>query len=80
MIRRLFSETFSKKPMSEDTLLVFVTKNLNDMLLGCIRECVRERQTLVLVPVYRGDNNIVGDLVWKSRDNIQVRAKEVGRT
>ena len=80
LIRRLFSETFSKKPISEDTLLVFVTKNLNDMLLGCIRECVRERQTLVLVPVYRGDNNIVGDLVWKSRDNIQVRAKEVGRT
>lgn len=80
LVRRLFSESVSKKPIPEDTLLVFVTKNLNDMLSDCIRECVRERQALVLVPVYRGDNSFAGDLAQKSRENILVRAKEVGRT
>lgn len=80
LVQKLFADTFSKKPLSEDTLLVFVTKNLDEMLLECIRKCVGERQTLVLVPIYRGDKNIFRDIVSKGRDNLQVLVREVGRT
>lgn len=80
LVQKLSADTFSKKPLSEDTLLVFVTKNLDEMLLECIRKCVGERQTLVLVPIYRGDKNIFRDIVSKGRDNLQVLVREVGRT
>lgn len=80
LIRQLFSGTFAKKPLPEDTLLVFVSKNLNESLSECIRECAGERQTLVIVPAYRGEKTIPGDAVRKGRDNIQVLVKEVGRT
>lgn len=80
LVRTLFSDTFAKNPLSEDTLLVFVTKNLNETLEKCIRECVRERQTLVIVPVYRGGKNSLKEIVSKSKDNICVLVKEVERT
>lgn len=80
LVRRLFSDRFANRPLAEDTLLVFVTKNLNGSLLKCIRECVGEYQTLVVVPAYRGEGGFSGDTAQKSRDNIQVLVKEVGRT
>lgn len=80
LVRTLFSDTFVKNPLSEDTLLVFVTKNLNETLEKRIRECVRERQTLVIVPVYRGGKNSLKEIVSKSKDNICVMVKEVERT
>lgn len=80
LVKRLFSDTFIKNPLSEDTLLVFITKNLREPLLGCIRECVRERQTLVIVPVRRGGKDSVKDAVRQSKDNIRVLVKEVERT
>lgn len=80
LVKRLFSDTFTKNPLSEDTLLVFITKNLREPLLECIRECVRERQTLVIVPVYRGGKASVKDAVRQSKDNIRVLVKEVERT
>lgn len=80
LVRTLFSDAFVKKPLPEDTLLVFVTKNLNEPLAECIRECVRERQTLVIAPVYRGEKNVFQEGVAKSRDNIRVLVKEVERT
>lgn len=80
LVRRLFSDQFANRPLAEDTLLVFVTKNLNGSLLKCIRECVGAYQTLVVVPAYRGEGGFSGDAAQKSRDNIQVLVKEVGRT
>ena len=80
LVSKLFSESFTKKPLSEDTLLVFVTKNLNEPLAECIRECVREYQTLVIVPVYRGEKNSLKDAIQKSKDNMRVVVKEVERT
>lgn len=79
-LRGLFSDTFTKKPLSEDTLLVFVTKNLREPLAACIRECVRERQTLVIVPVYRGEKDALKEFFKKSKDNIRVLVREVERT
>lgn len=80
LVRRLFSDTFTKNPLSEDTLLVFVTKNLNEQLSACIRECVREYQTLIIAPVYRGEKDSLKTFVQGSKDNIRVLVKEVGRT
>ena len=80
LVTRLFSDVFTKKPIPEDTLLVFVTKNLNEPLSECIRQCVREYQALVIVPLCRGEKNLSRDIVQKSQDNVRVLVKEVGRT
>lgn len=63
----------------EDTLLIVVTKNLNDRLFGDIRAWAGEQQTLVIVPVYRGEKNSVKESM-KGKDNVQVLVKEVERT
>lgn len=80
LLKRLFSDTLTKNPLSEDTLLVFITKNLREPLLQCIRECVREHQTLVIVPVYRDGKASVKDAARQGKDNICVLVKEVERT
>ncbi len=80
LVSALFADTFAKNPLAEDTLLVFVTKNLNKPLAERIREFVRERQTLVIVPVYRGEKRLFEEKVLQSKDNIRVLAREVERT
>jgi len=82
-IKRLFAEIFAQKPLSEDMLLVFITKNLKEQLSECIRKSVREHQTLVVVPVYRGEKNSfqeTAEFIQRKRDNIRVLMKEVERT
>lgn len=80
LARRLFSDTFVKKPVSEDTLFLFITKNLKEPLMECIRECAGERQTLVIVPVPRGERSALREAARNDRDNVFVLAKEVERT
>lgn len=80
LARRLFSDTFVKKPVSEDTLLLFITKNLKEPLMECIRECAGERQTLVIVPVPRGERSALREAARSDRDNVFVLVKEVERT
>ena len=80
LARRLFSDTFVKKPVSEDTLLLFITKNLREPLMECIRECAGERQTLVIVPVPRGERSALREAARSDRDNVFVLVKEVERT
>lgn len=80
LVRRLFSDTFVKKPVSEDTLFLFITKNLKEPLMECIRECAGEHQTLVIVPVPRGERSELREAVRSDRDNVFVLAKEVERT
>ncbi len=80
LARRLFSDTFVKKPVSEDTLFLFITKNLKEPLMECIRECAGEHQTLVIVPVPRGERSALREAARSDRDNVFVLAKEVERT
>lgn len=80
LARRLFSDTFVKKPVSEDTLLLFITKNLKEPLMECIRECAGEHQTLVIVPVPRGERSALREAARSDRDNVFVLVKEVERT
>lgn len=80
LIRKLYADIFSRQPLPEDTLLIFITKNLNETLLKCIRECVREHQTLIVVPVYRGEK--MADSLVKNaanKDSLRVVVREVER-
>ncbi|MCM1257076.1 MAG: DUF58 domain-containing protein [Roseburia sp.] len=81
LIRELFAVAFSQKPLSQDTLLIFISKNLNQQLMECIRDSAGEHQTLVVVPVYKGEKTDQRDNInaIKSRDNVQVLVKEVAR-
>ncbi len=81
LIREHFTDTFAKKPLSQDTLLVFISKNLNQQLMDCISDHVGGYQTLVVAPIYRGEKTVQKNKinVIKSRDNIQVLVKEVER-
>ena len=79
LVRELFTGTFSKKPLSQDTLLIFITKNLTQQLMDCIRDHTGEYQTLVVVPVYRSERMVQEEHinVIKCKDNVQVLVKEV---
>ena len=81
LIREFFAAAFSKKPLSRDTLLVVITKNLSKQLVECIRDCAGAYQTLVVVPVCRGENTAWRDGIHavKSRDNVRILVKEVER-
>lgn len=48
--------------------------------MECIRECAGEHQTLVIVPVPRGERSALREAVRSDRDNVFVLAKEVERT
>ena len=78
LLWELFSGVFSKKPPTQDTLLIFITKNLDESLMERIRECAGTYHTLVVMPVCRGEKMISRDVV-KSKDNIRVLVKEVER-
>ena len=79
MINELFTGTFSKNPLSQDTLLIFFTKNLNQQLMDCIGTCTEAYQTLVVVPVYRSERTVQEDRInaIKRKDNVQLLVKEV---
>ncbi len=65
---------------AEDTLFLFITKNLKEPLMECIRECAGEHQTLVIVPVPRGERSALREAARSDRDNVFVLVKEVERT
>ncbi|MBD5507439.1 MAG: DUF58 domain-containing protein [Lachnospiraceae bacterium] len=79
LVRELFTGALSKKPLSQDTLLIFITKNLNQQLMNCIGDCGGAYQTLVVVPVYRSEKAVQKDCInaIKRKDNVQVLVKEV---
>lgn len=78
LLQELFADIFSKKPLSDDTLLIIITKNLNHQLMEQIKECVGAHQTLIVMPIYRGDKNLVNNSI-KSEENVRVLIKEVER-
>lgn len=79
LLQRLFADDFAKKPLSPDTLCLFITKNLNEPLFEQIRASAGEHQTLIVAPVYRGEKAAWNSAAVKSRENIQILVKEVGR-
>ena len=79
LLQRLFADNFAKKPLSPDTLCLFITKNLNEPLFEQIRASAGEHQTLIVAPVYRGEKAACNSAAVKSRENIQILVKEVGR-
>lgn len=79
LLQRLFADDFAKKTLSPDTLCLFITKNLNEPLFEQIRASAGEHQTLIVAPVYRGEKAAWNSAAVKSRENIQILVKEVGR-
>ncbi|MFG6369583.1 MAG: DUF58 domain-containing protein [Lachnospiraceae bacterium] len=86
LIKKCFEQTFSKKPLAEDVLLLFITKNLDSALYNCISQYIVERQVLFTVPVYRGEKEareyIIKDFAAKdakNKGNICILVKEVER-
>lgn len=79
LLQRLFADDFAKKPLSPDTLCLSITKNLNEPLFEQIRASAGEHQTLIVAPVYRGEKAAWNSAAVKSRENIQILVKEVGR-
>jgi uncharacterized protein (DUF58 family) len=75
----IITSVFDEISISDDTLLVFITKNFNDGILEAIKKKAKDYQSLVVVPIFRGDKEIEG-VKLKSTDNIKVFIKEVGRT
>lgn len=83
LLERMFTDVFTEKPLPEDTLLVFITKNLNKPLSACIREYAAGYQSLVIVPVRRGEKNALKEGIetfQKNKDAIRVLVREVERT
>ncbi len=78
-IERLFLDVFSKNPLTDDTLLIIITKNLNVQLMEQIKKCVGDYQTLVVVPALRGDKAGFA-FAAKHTDTLHVLVKEVERS
>lgn len=78
LVGGLFSGVFAQKPLSQDTLLVFITKNLNAALMERIRECAGTYYALVVMPVCRGEKAVQSDDV-RGSDRIRVVVREVER-
>lgn len=79
LIQCLFEDVFVRRPLTDDTLCLFITKNLNQSIYERIRASVKERQTLIVVPVLRGEKEAWENSSIKSRDNIQIMIREVER-
>jgi uncharacterized protein (DUF58 family) len=74
----LVNYVFDEVGFSDDTLLIFVTKNINENLLATIKERAKDYQSLIIVPVYRGETEAAQEI--KSTGNVKIYIKEVGRT
>jgi len=67
-----------KYTVPEDTLLIFITKNLNPALYDAIKKRAGERQAVLVYPVYRGESPPKAPWLAE-RNTIQVLVREVDR-
>ncbi len=73
-----YEAQFGQYTAAADTLLVFISKNLNAALFEAIRKRAGENPAIVVCPVYRGE--AAQELLdIKSRENVRVLLKEVDR-
>jgi len=78
----VFGDIFLDNPLTEDTLLLIITKNLNQQVYEKIKGYAGTHQTLVVVPVYRGearDKHFEEEGIIDSND-MHILVKEVDRT
>lgn len=73
-----YEAELDKYPVPEDTLLIFITKNLNPGLYDAIKRRAGESQTIIVYPVYRGEVPQEASHI-ESRKNIRVLVREVDR-
>ena len=74
-----YEADLDKYAVTEDTLLIFITKNLSPALSDAIRKRAGENQAVIVYPVYRGEAPQEETSYIKSRKNIQVLVREVDR-
>lgn len=65
---------------TEDTLLVFITKNLSPALFEAIKRRTGENQAVIVYPVYRGEAPQEETSHIKSGKNIRILVREVDRS
>lgn len=76
---RPYGAELDKYSAPADTLLIFVTKNLNPPLFDAIKRRAGESQTILVCPVYRGEA-LQGEFSHiKSSKNIRILVREVDR-
>jgi hypothetical protein len=64
--------------LSDDTLLIFVSKNFDKEIFEVINEKAKDYMSLVVVPAFRGETTQAEKIM--SNENIKIYIKEVGRT
>ena len=74
-----YEAVLDKYTSTEDTLLIFITKNLSPVLFDAIKRRTGENQAVIVYPVYRGEAPQEETSYIKSRKNIQVLVREVDR-
>lgn len=62
----------------EDMLLIFITKNLDEMLRDKIKNMIGQNQTLIIYPVRRGEGQRIENTSLKSRENLRIVLRELG--
>lgn len=74
-----YEADLDKYTSTEDTLLIFITKNLSPALFDTIKRRTGENQAVIVYPVYRGEAPQEDTSCIKSGKNIQVLVREVDR-
>lgn len=74
-----YGAELNKYSVPADTLLIFITKNLNLALFDAIKRRAGESQTILVCPVYRGEA-LQGEFSHiKSSKNVRILVREVDR-
>ncbi len=74
-----YGAELNKYSVPADTLLIFITKNLNLALFDAIKRRAGESQTILVCPVYRGEA-LQGEFSRiKSSKNVRILVREVDR-
>lgn len=75
-----YEAELDKYSAPEDTLLIFITKNLTPALSDTIKKRAGENQAIIVCPVYRGEApQKDAFLIAESRKNIRFLVREVDR-
>jgi uncharacterized protein (DUF58 family) len=77
-LEKVISGVLDKINLSDDTLLIFVSKNFDKEIFEVIKERAKDYMSLVVVPAVRGETTQAEKIM--SNENIKIYIKEVGRT
>jgi uncharacterized protein (DUF58 family) len=77
-LENVIVDVLDKADLSDDTLLIFVSKNFDQRAFEVINEKAKGYMSLVVVPAFRGETTQAEKIM--SNENIKIYIKEVGRT